>query len=973
MQCTQHCHTARVSHPTARDCFQHDHMCMQLPRSAAREAPPHNDATRVWLAQTRNGLYIGDASLVDELKHLTSGEWSALQQAYGISKQKHLHAFDNDDRVTLVGHTTCLPLDPPLLVKAATAGLDDHVPAPKVLVHMTTNVSSEANLARAIKRAMNTEAIAIDAKRVKTAHEHLSTHNVTHPVQTPTLDLDANGVPSNTFHVTAKKQSFSTINPLKRKRHGNMDIQCDVVQKRTDKTPPQFGPGVAAGRSTLIHPLPTISHLHHPTTALASSAVTSLMHSTGNGLMPSWQPEMVTRIHESLFPFGRGGPDEERPTAIGMHACVAHTLRLHTQTFPSNSQWMLERHSTLQRKLGQSQLRFSVRAGHNIITKVPLDDFKAAATHQDNVSKCLKRGTAMPEPPANVTKAAMEVISSLKHCRSHMKGSCEHAQHVRAMAHALLETFGSLSLWSTTTPDDTTMPNFIEHCKLNGAVVIESADFCKIAGDITKAVNANAGATAFQYDQVIKLMITHFFGWENGEPTRKGGIFGHLLACMIVTEEQQRLTLHGHAMLWVKNFPSSTRAFINSLKDSKFVKGLIKHVDRMQKCSHGVDLDAIINDHDHNHLGSGKCRGRAQHVDAQGQPTTPPPDCNCSLQCEHARGCNCAASVTQVMHVSVTMCTANCPCKQRNKPCTHVCGCTPACCGNQPQNFHDYLMPPSSTANAIKIDNVPNSHHHVAKPIRGIQPPQRVQCIDCGHMTSAEELLIDWALTACTEEAKAAYMSGDEVLANVVVDVAALLDDASPGHHAAMANLTLARLAVQCHDPGHRRSCFKNKKKESKPTCRFHYPRTPVKHTTLLVNGSPHDEDNECFNGGCLLAEVKITDIAAVEMTVKRAKGSEHLNSHNDMHLAILKSNSDLQVCLGNPGVAHYITTCACKHVLMLILAPSMVVSIIIVVVALRAHALRLTICHVSCVAHTQIARGGRPCSEDGGSFATSD
>ena len=49
------------------------------------------------MTQIRNGLYTGDASLVDELKHLTAHEWLTLQQAYGISKQRHLHAFDNND------------------------------------------------------------------------------------------------------------------------------------------------------------------------------------------------------------------------------------------------------------------------------------------------------------------------------------------------------------------------------------------------------------------------------------------------------------------------------------------------------------------------------------------------------------------------------------------------------------------------------------------------------------------------------------------------------------------------------------------------------------------------------------------------------------------------------------------------------------------------------------------------------------
>lgn len=869
------------------------------------------------LPQIRNGLYIGDASLVDELKGLTQHEWLALQQAYAISVQRHLHAYEDNERVRLVGHTSYLPLDPPLLAKAAAAALQHHTPPPNMLVHMTTNVSGHDNLKRAIKRALRTEPIAINPKRIKQAHDFLAVNNSTHPCDTPALDLDANGVPKNTFYVTANKHS-ATPAPTTRKRKSasdHIDTQINHVSKQADKTPAQFAPGVAAGRSTLIHTLPTISHLHHPTAAVQATTASALMYSAGTGLVPSWQPQSVTRIHGRLFPFGRGGPDEPRSNAISMHAYVAHTLRLHRQTFPSDSQWILERYSTLQRKMGQSQLKLSIKAGHNQIKKVPLVSFKAAANHMDNVSKCLKSGKPMPAIPPEATKDAMQVVSSLKYCRGQMKGSYEHAQLVRAKAYALLETFGSLSLWNTITPNDVTMPNFVQHCKLDGTVLIESADFCTVASSITQAVNANAGATAFQYDQVINIMITYFFGWKDGKPTKRGGIFGHLLCYMLITEEQQRLTLHGHAMLWVKNFPSTIRDFIESLKSRKFVDSLIQYIDRIQKCSHGIELTDIINDHDHNHLGSGECTGLAAHMDMDGHPEKAKPNCTCSHQCKHARGCDCAAQVMQRKSQTVTTCLHDCPCKKRNKPCTSVCACTPACCANQPCTFHDYLMPPSTAANAITINTIPASYQHMTKPIKGTRPPPRVQCTHCGHSTSAEDLLIDWALTQCTQQAKQAFLSGDRSLATVPVDLAALVDDTHINHSTAMANLTLTRLAVQCHDPGHRKSCFKNKKKESKSSCRFHYPRKTVQHTTLLVNGSKHHEDGDLFQGGHLIATVTITDIAAVEIDVRRTEGSEYLNSHNDMHLAIMKSNSDVQVCLGNPGVAHYITTYACKCV----------------------------------------------------------
>jgi Helitron helicase-like domain at N-terminus len=65
------------------------------------------------------------------------------------------------------------------------------------------------------------------------------------------------------------------------------------------------------------------------------------------------------------------------------------------------------------------------------------------------------------------------------------------------------------------------------------------------------------GYCAIYYENVMKIFLEHFLGWD--EKTHQyvtgSGIFGTVEAWSIVTEEQGRKTLHGHCLVWLKEWP----------------------------------------------------------------------------------------------------------------------------------------------------------------------------------------------------------------------------------------------------------------------------------------------------------------------------------------------------------------------------------------------------------------------------------
>ena len=63
------------------------------------------------------------------------------------------------------------------------------------------------------------------------------------------------------------------------------------------------------------------------------------------------------------------------------------------------------------------------------------------------------------------------------------------------------------------------------------------------------------GLCAEEYGRIMDLVIKHLFGWDEANTkSEKIGLFGKVLAWCIATEEQGRKSLHGHILLFMKDW-----------------------------------------------------------------------------------------------------------------------------------------------------------------------------------------------------------------------------------------------------------------------------------------------------------------------------------------------------------------------------------------------------------------------------------
>ena len=118
--------------------------------------------------------------------------------------------------------------------------------------------------------------------------------------------------------------------------------------------------------------------------------------------------------------------------------------------------------------------------------------------------------------------------------------------------YAVHNEFGKAQIWLTFSPDDTQSvqiawyamgEDFEERLRNN-------APDGSFRFDLTAK---NPGAAALHFEHILELVISDVIGWDvkRRRPFKRGGYFGVPKAWLRVIEEQGRLTVHAHFLIWI--------------------------------------------------------------------------------------------------------------------------------------------------------------------------------------------------------------------------------------------------------------------------------------------------------------------------------------------------------------------------------------------------------------------------------------
>ena len=166
-------------------------------------------------------------------------------------------------------------------------------------------------------------------------------------------------------------------------------------------------------------------------------------------------------------------------------------------------------------------------------------------------------GSRHSSKPAN---RYLKSITAACECLPH---SNEAARQARRVYFSYLMKYGLPAIFLTITPDD--KRNFrivLYSCKGRvlpfGEVDVNSMNDSEIMADFRLREDIREkypGLCAEECNRIVMLVIKHLFAWDEEKQCSTGkGIFGELLAWCLATEEQGRKTLHGHFLLFMKDW-----------------------------------------------------------------------------------------------------------------------------------------------------------------------------------------------------------------------------------------------------------------------------------------------------------------------------------------------------------------------------------------------------------------------------------
>jgi hypothetical protein len=282
--------------------------------------------------------------------------------------------------------------------------------------------------------------------------------------------------------------------------------------------------------------------------------------------------EALAKAFPLVFPFGHSGCAED-PAIAKLIA-----LRKQKRYFFRSREKVLQKY-LLHRKPTCHGALFNLIVGNILMKNKVFNSVRLQANyrHTDGVSLGERFGMLKPDKLNMAINAvrnnnAIQYSSSAENqflrsihavCRD-LPQSNEASIEARKIYFSYLMHFGLPAVFLTITPDDGRNYRIVLYALSDKMrTSLPDVDVSNLSDDEIMAEfkirqqcrTSYPGLCAEEYHRIMTLVIKHLFQWDEKEQSSTGqGCFGELLAWCLATEEQGRKTLHGHFLLFLKNW-----------------------------------------------------------------------------------------------------------------------------------------------------------------------------------------------------------------------------------------------------------------------------------------------------------------------------------------------------------------------------------------------------------------------------------
>ena len=157
-----------------------------------------------------------------------------------------------------------------------------------------------------------------------------------------------------------------------------------------------------------------------------------------------------------------------------------------------------------------------------------------------------------------------QFLQSIKSTCGDLPHSNEACMNARKIYFSYLMKFGIPAIFLTITPDDMRSFRIVVYSLSSNQVsaygevdpnTFSESDILREFNIRRQARVEHPGLCAEEYQRIMELVIKHIFNWDSENQESKGvGLFGEVLAWCLATEEQGRKSLHGHYLVYIKNW-----------------------------------------------------------------------------------------------------------------------------------------------------------------------------------------------------------------------------------------------------------------------------------------------------------------------------------------------------------------------------------------------------------------------------------
>jgi len=315
---------------------------------------------------------------------------------------------------------------------------------------------------------------------------------------------------------------------------------------------------------------------------------TLIIPSGSNASLFDKQPDIIHGCFPALFPYGRGGPYDERKDKIAMHVYLMHLMRLSDFRFRLHAPFVFALFSLAQRQRVSNSAQRSLKMKHFI-------DFQKDLKHitQDTLQHCiddLKEAEVNGEYPRLshcknevARKAFGKLLNQLKVIGGRLPLTDAAKQSARFEAIAMNIKLGIADLFITVNPTDVHAPIV---CHFAGQCVpllnLDDPDMPKnIASALErKKIVCSDAMAAVQFSHAVMSAFNKSLLGYGSEG--KLGILGDVSGFHFNPEEQNRGSLHYHGLVWLAHKPDAT-TFRIMLGNKDFQKQILCYLSEIIK------------------------------------------------------------------------------------------------------------------------------------------------------------------------------------------------------------------------------------------------------------------------------------------------------------------------------------------------------------------------------------------------------